>query len=110
AGPPDENSLLMQALRKPRAGETRVQGILTAIECNTRGITFKVRAGDRLLQFHSDNFERVDITAFTQEITGEIVCGPRQTENAVVVTYAAARVGSRVDGEANALEFVPGKF
>ncbi len=110
SGPPDENSLLMQALRKPRAGETRVQGVLTAIECNARGITFKVRAGDRLLQFHSDNFERVDITAFTQEVAGEIVCGPRKTANPVVITYAAPRAGSKVDGEANALEFVPGNF
>jgi Tfp pilus assembly protein PilF len=108
--PPDENSLLLQALRKPRDGETRVQGVLTAIECNAKGITFKLRAGNRLLQFHSDNFERIDITAFTREVTGEIVCGPRKTENPVVITYAAARAGSKADGEANALEFVPGNF
>jgi tetratricopeptide (TPR) repeat protein len=110
SGPPDENSILAQALRKPRDGEIRIQGILTAIECNAKGITFKVRAGDRLLQFHSDNFERIDITAFTKEVTGEIVCGPRKTANPVVITYAAARAGSKVDGEANALEFVPGNF
>jgi tetratricopeptide (TPR) repeat protein len=110
SGPPDENSLLLEALRKPRAGETRVQGMLTSIECNAKGITLKVRAGDRLLQFHSDNFERLDITAFTQEVTGEIMCGPRKIANPVVVTYAAARAGSKVNGEANALEFVPGNF
>jgi len=110
SGPPDENSLLLEALRKPRAGEKRVQGMLTAIECNAKGITFKVRAGGRLFQFHSDNFERIDITAFTREVTGEIMCGPRKTENPVVVTYAAARAGVKADGEANALEFVPGNF
>lgn len=110
APPPDENSILSQALRKPRAGETRVQGILTTIECNAKGITFKVRAGDRLLQFHSDNFERIDITAFTREVTGEIVCGPRKPENPIVMTYTAARAGGRVDGEASAIEFVPGNF
>jgi tetratricopeptide (TPR) repeat protein len=110
SGPPDENSILLEALRKPRDGETRIQGVLTSIECNAKGITFKVRAGNRLLQFHSDNFERIDITAFTQAVTGEIVCGPRKTENPVVITYAAARAGSKVDGEANAIEFVPGNF
>lgn len=110
SAPPDENSILSQALRKPRNGETRVLGNLTAIECNAKGITFKVRSGDRLLQFHSDNFERVDITAFTSEVTGEITCGPRKPENAVVMTYAAARAEGRVDGEANAIEFVPGNF
>ena len=102
--------MLSQALRKPQTGESRVQGVLTAIECNAKGITFKVRAGDRLLQFHSDNFERVDITAFTQEVTGQITCGPRKPENAVVLTYAAPRGGSKADGEANSIEFVPGNF
>jgi len=76
----------------------------------SRKVTFKVRAGARLFQFHSDNFERIDITAFTQEVTGEIMCGPRKTANPVVITYAAARAGSKIDGEANALEFVPGNF
>src|ERR1700730_8267528 len=49
SAPPDENTILSQALRKPRDGETRVQGILSTIECNAKGITFQVHAGDRLL-------------------------------------------------------------
>jgi tetratricopeptide (TPR) repeat protein len=110
SGPPSENSLLNEALRKPRDGEKRIQGLLTAIECNARGITFSLRAGNRLLQFHSDNFERVDITAFTKEVTGQIACGPRKPENPVVITYAAAKAGSKADGEANAMEFVPENF
>ena len=112
AGPDaaDDNSLLSQALRKPQTGETRVQGILTAIECNAKGITFKVRAGDRLLQFHSDNFERIEITAFTKEVTGEITCGLRKPENPIVITYGPARAGSKAVGEASAIEFVPRNF
>jgi len=107
---PDWDVLLSQSLRKPHEGEMRVRGILTAIECNAKGMTFKVRAGDRLLQFHSDNFERLAIIAFTNEVPREIVCGPRRPENAVVMTYAAARTGSKADGEASAIEFVPGNF
>jgi len=107
---PDWDVLLSQSLRKPHEGELRIRGILTAIECNARGMTFKVRAGERLLQFHSDNFERLAIIAFTNEVPREIVCGPRRPENAVVMTYAAARTGSKADGEASAIEFVPGNF
>ncbi len=107
---PDWDVLLSQSLRKPHEGEMRIRGILTAIECNAKGMTFKVRAGDRLLQFHSDNFERLAIIAFTNEVPREIVCGPRRPENAVVMTYAAARTGSKADGEASAIEFVPGNF
>ena len=106
----DWNSLLSQSLRKPVDGETRVQGKIIAIECKAKGMTFKMRAGDRLLQFHSDNFERLQITAFTPDVPGEIVCGPRKPENAVVMTYAVARTGSKADGEANAIEFVPANF
>src|SRR6266478_6450303 len=107
---PDWDVLLSQSLRKPHEGEMRIRGILTAIECNAKGMTFKVRAGDRLLQFHSDNFERLAIIAFTNEVPREIVCGPRKPENAVVMTYAAATTGSKADGEASAIEFVPGNF
>jgi len=52
----------------------------------------------------------MDITAFTQEVSGEIGCGPRKPENAVVITFTAARAGIKSYGEANAVEFVPGNF
>lgn len=107
---PDLNVLLSQALRKPEAGETRAQAVLTAIECNAKGIVFVFRAGERLLKLHTDNFERVVITAFTNEVKGEITCGPRKPENAVVVTYAAAKGDSKADGEISSLEFVPANF
>jgi len=106
----DENSLLQEALRKPQDGEARVLGVLTAIECNAKGVTFKVRAGDRLLNLHSDNFERLNITAFTPDVPAEITCGLRKPDNPVVITYAAPRAGSKADGEVSTLEFVPASF
>ena len=106
----DMNSALAEALRKPLSGETRVQGMLTTIECSPKGITFVVRAGDRLLRFHSDNFERVDITGFTTEVTGDLTCGPRKPENWIILTYGAAKAGSKFDGEASSIEFVPKTF
>ena len=106
----DWNTLLSQSLRKPLDGETRVEGILKTIECNARGITYVVQAGDRLLRLHSDNFERVMITAYTGDVSGEITCGPRKPENLVVMTYVAAKDKSKVDGELSALEFVPKDF
>jgi len=106
----DWNTLLSQSLRKPLDGETRVEGILKSIECNARGITFLIQTGDRLLKLHSNNFERVTITAYTGDISGEITCGPRKPENLVVMTYVAAKDKSKVDGELSALEFVPKDF
>ncbi len=108
--PDDMNSALMGALRKPKEGEQRLQGVLTSIDCSAKGITFQVRAADRIYKFHSDNFDRMDITAFTPDVTGEITCGPRKNENWVVLTYASPKAASKSDGEASAIEFVPKTF
>jgi len=106
----DMNSALLDALRKPQTGENRVQGMLTAIDCNAKGITFQLRAGDRALKFHSDNFDGVDITAFTTGISGQITCGPRKPENWIILTYAPPKAASKTDGEVKAIEFVPATF
>ena len=84
--------------------------MLTTIDCNAKGITFQVRAGDRVLKFHSDNFDGVDITAFTTGISGEITCGPRKPENSIILTYGPPKPGAKTDGEVKAIEFVPATF
>jgi hypothetical protein len=66
------------ALRAPQSSETRIQGVLTALDCNAKGTTFQVRSGGKVFKFHPDNFERMKITAFTTEVSGEITCGPRK--------------------------------
>ncbi|HYW72095.1 MAG TPA: tetratricopeptide repeat protein [Pyrinomonadaceae bacterium] len=106
----DPNAALAEALRTPRAGEQRVQGLLTAIDCNTKGVTFQVREGSRLWKFHSDNFERMSIATFTTGVGREIGCGPRKPENLVVLTFTPAPAAAKSDGEAKALEFVPQAF
>jgi hypothetical protein len=80
------------------------------IECSNKGIIFQVRAGDRVLRLHTDNFEKMNIAAFTAEVAGEIRCGPRKPENAIVITYVPANGKSKLDGEAVSLEFVPKDF
>jgi tetratricopeptide (TPR) repeat protein len=109
-GPPDSNAMLADSLRKTKQGETRIQGVLTAIECSNKGITFQVRAGERQLKLHTDNFEKMTITAFTADVSGEIRCGPRKPENPIVVTFVAANGNKKLDGEVVSLEFVPKDF
>jgi tetratricopeptide (TPR) repeat protein len=106
----DLNATLADALRTPRAGEQRIQGFLTVIDCNANGITFQVRAGDRVLKFHRDNFDRMVITTFTTGVGRDIGCGPRKPENSIVLTYTPSGEGSKFAGEVRALEFVPQTF
>ena len=106
----DTDAVVADALRAPRTGEKRAQGYLTGLDCNAKGITFQLRAGDRMLKFHSDSFDRMVITAFTTGIGREIGCGPRKPENWIVLTYAAPRTGTYFDGEVRSIEFVPQAF
>jgi len=69
-----------------------------AIDCNAKGMTFKVARGDRLLQFHSDNLSDSKYGVYFRR-RREIVCGPRKPENAVVMTYAGARARHKADGK-----------
>jgi tetratricopeptide (TPR) repeat protein len=107
----DPDSPLRDALKRPEADETRVQGILVRIDCDARGIVFVVQADIGLLRLRTSSFQEVDITTYASEVAGEITCGPRKPENAVVVCYRAAnnaRAGNR--GTIRSLEFVPKDF
>jgi tetratricopeptide (TPR) repeat protein len=98
---------MREAMRKPLAGETRARGILTRIECNSKGTIFHIRAGDQLLKLSGGDMSGIHFMAFTQqEAGGEISCGPRKPESQVVVTYRARDKG----GELVAVEFVPANF
>jgi FimV-like protein len=106
----DPSSYLREALRKPAAGETQVQGVLLRIDCDAKGLIFTVKVGDALLKFTAKSFEHIDITSFSVEAGNEITCGPRKQENNVVVVYGPADARAKTNGVAVSMEFVPKDF
>ncbi len=109
--PVDPSSYLRNALRPPEAGETRDQGKLVRIDCDQKGMTFVVKLADRQLKLRTSSFQSVNMTSFSPDSGGEIGCGPRKSENNVVVSYVAATDARlKVDGVATSLEFVPSDF
>ena len=131
--PSDPSSELRAVLRKPGEGESQLQAMLVRIECDAQGIVFVVNAGgDRLLRLKTDRFEHVKITTYSTDASGELTCGPRKPENAVVVSFVpstdagtksvvtrpraansrlkASDTSSRADGLIRSLEFVPKDF
>ena len=107
----DASSYLRDALRKPDAGETRLEGILVRIDCAPKVIVFVVRVGDRVLKVKTDSFENIDITTFSSDVAGEISCGPRKQQNAVVVCYVpSSDARTKTDGVIRSIEFVPQDF
>jgi predicted Zn-dependent protease len=107
----DPSSYLREALRKPEAGETRMQGQLARIDCDAKGIMFVVKVDDRLLKLKAVGFEQMIITSFSSDAGSEISCGPRKPENNVIVSYVRGNEPpTKVDGVIRSLEFVPKDF
>jgi hypothetical protein len=106
------NQAINQALRKPQAGEQRVLGHLTEIECDSKGQAFVVRADNQMLKLRLSAAQGLLLMAFTPEMNGgQINCGARKPENFVVATYKTATdAKAKAAGEIVALEFVPNNF
>lgn len=107
----DPSYYLRESLRPAAEGETQLQALLIRVDCDAKGIFFVLKMGDRLLRLKTDNFERVEMTTFSEDAGREMTCGPRKTENNVIVSYVASAEGrGRVDGVIKAIEFVPKDF
>jgi len=107
----DPTSYLRDALRKPGAGEKQSQGMLVRIDCDAKGIIFTLKSGPGLLRLKTTSFEEMDITTFAPDVAGEITCGVRKPENAVVVSYlTGGDVRAKTEGTIRSLEFVPNDF
>ena len=107
----DPSSVLREALRKPVAGELQVQGILSRINCEAKGIVFVVKVGDQQLSVKADSFANIDITSYAASAGGEITCGLRRPEDNVVVDYVpAADSRAKINGVLKSIEFVPNDF
>jgi tetratricopeptide (TPR) repeat protein len=94
-------------LRKRFQGE-RVRGRLTRIECTETGVALSVTVGDRTLNLHSSALRRIMFITYVPQVKGELTCGTRDPATTVIATYRAAHTaGTKFDGEAVAIEFIP---
>jgi FimV-like protein len=109
--PFDPAAALRESLRRPLTGEMQVQGMLTRIDCDAKGITFVVKVGNRMLKLNTDTFQHANLMSFSDDAGNEITCGIRKTQNNVVVAYVPVTgLRAKVDGALKSLEFVPPDF
>lgn len=107
----DPMAYLRDALRKPNADETQLQGTLERIDCDAKGIVFVVSLGGKVLRLRTDNFETIKLTSFSADAGSEISCGPRKPQNNVIVSYVARTEPRKpFDGTLRSVEFVPKDF
>ena len=111
APPQDPSHYLREALRKPLAGETQLQGTLLSIDCNSKGIMFVVQTATGLIPLRTATFGDVEITTYDPKVQGDITCGERKPVNVVVVYYIPNKDKRKVfEGTLKAIEFVPADF
>jgi len=109
--PYDPADALREALRKPGDGERQVLARLMRVDCDGKGIIFTVLVEGRSLRLHADQFRAIHIVAFSSDAGSEITCGPRKTENFVVICYVPETdVRNRLEGRVKSIEFVPKDF
>lgn len=109
-----QSDYLQQALRPVEAGEERIQGLFLKLECDSKGTGyFIVQAADRIYKIRATSLEKVVFRAYTPA-PGEISCGPRKTQENVVVTFRPATdpkdLKAKLNGDAIAVELVPKDF
>jgi tetratricopeptide (TPR) repeat protein len=98
-------------IRQPEAGEEQVLGLLLRLDCDSKGVTFIVKVGERQLKLRAVNFDNIYFATYTPEVAGEIRCGARNPANHAVITFRPAKEArAKFDGEPVAVEFVPKDF
>lgn len=103
---------LNQALRKPVAGEKRVVGYLSKIQCGAKGITYHFKSDDKTLIFTSPDFASLELVSYDEKSNGAAIgCDSAVTDVYALLTFVAGKTpNAKTAGEVVAIEFLPAGF
>nr|MBA2620296.1 tetratricopeptide repeat protein [Acidobacteriota bacterium] len=105
---------LNAALRKLDAGERRILGFLTKINCTPKGITYLFKTDGNEMTFTSKDFNSLILISYEENMANtQIGCGQLKRESFVVLTFrqaAGAAAAAKSAGEIVSLEFMPADF
>lgn len=109
-----ESDYLQEILRPLEAGEQRVQGLFTKLECDNKGVAyFFIQSANRMYKIRATSLGRVQLTAYVPA-PAALGCGVRKQPENVVLTFRpvteAKDLKARLDGDAVAMELVPKEF
>jgi tetratricopeptide (TPR) repeat protein len=109
-----ESDYLQDTLRILQAGEQRIQGVFTKLECDNNGVAFFfIQSGNQSFKIRAMALGKVHFTAYVPA-GREMTCGVRRQPEDVVMTFRPATdakdLKARIDGDAVAMELVPKDF
>ena len=96
--------------RTVRAGETRVLGLFSAVECRQDAIVLQIDTDAGPVKIAAVNFDAVDFFTYRQEPPGRIECGRQRPSYRALATFrteAAPVPGSDTPNRAVAIELLP---
>jgi hypothetical protein len=103
-----ERARIIPAFRPVAAGETRVSGTLTAIDCHDNGVSLVVDLDGRQLRATAKAFDHIEFITYRDDVKGAVACGVRQAPEAVYVTWTGADGGTHeVTASQIVIEFLP---
>ena len=101
-----------QNLRRLKAGEKRVLGYLTKIECFSSEVIYSLRIENQNLRLRSENFDSLFLMSYDRDLSDEqIGCGGVKKENFAVISYRPTEdFKAKTAGGIVSIEFVPKNF
>ena len=100
-------------LRPVAAGETRVRGQFTAVECGPDGIVLIVRSDSATLRLRAKQLSDIDFISYRADTPDRVSCGTLPKPQPILATYRAAMAGTgaaATTGDAVAIELVPDDY
>lgn len=103
---------LNSIIRQPGAGEERVVGQISRIDCVSGQIYFTVKAEGGIFKLQTASFQGLNLMAYNVPMEGvSIGCGGNMSKQTSVVTYKAIKdPKGKIAGEIISIEFVPAGF
>ena len=100
----------LPALRRVGAGETRVFGKFSAVECGRDGLVLRIDADGRTLRLSMRTFDEVQFLSYRVDGPRSISCGAQQPVFPVFATYRGGDDRAGIDGIAVAIEMMADGF
>lgn len=100
-------------LRKPGAGETRIAGVLSKIECDKQNnISYTIKVESGILKLTSADFQSLTLTTYGVDVPElQFGCGTLKSEIFGIITYRPKEnLKTKTAGELVAIEIVPKNF
>jgi tetratricopeptide repeat protein/uncharacterized protein DUF1570 len=110
--PPRESApqgVFIPSLRTLVAGESRVFGLFSAVECGRDAITLTISVDSRTFHFSASKFDDVEFISYRPEPPGTVKCGSIQPPVRVLATYILhdGQTTTGLDGRLVAIELLP---